>query len=139
MEFSNNGIESRLVKISREKRKNVAISVVYRLPSKDCFYLHNTLKEQLSNLNNKGKEVFVLGDININLLNYNSDNQTSDYFDMLLDLGHMPLITKATHVTDHTTILTDHIYTNVPEQVTKVGICLADITDHLPVFCTVTT
>ena len=93
--------------------------------------------QQLSNLNNKGEEVFVLGDINITLLNCNRDNQTSDYLDMLLDLGYMPLITKATCITDHTATLIDHIYTNVPQKITKAGICLADITDHLPVYCTV--
>ena len=69
--------------------------------------LHNALKEQLSNLNNKCKEVFVLGDININFLNYNRDNQTSDYLDMLFGLGYMPLITKATRITDHTSTLID--------------------------------
>ena len=85
----------------------------------------------------QAKEVFVLGDININFLNYNRDIQTSDYLDMLLGLGYMPLITKATRITDHTATLIDHIYTNVPQKTTKAGICLADITDHLPVFCTV--
>ena len=88
---------------------------IHRHPTKDCVILHNALEEQLSNLNNKSKEVFVLGDININLLNYNRDNQTSDYLDMLLDLGYMPLITKATRITDHTATLIDHIYTNVPQ------------------------
>ena len=91
------------------KRKEYCNCCIYRHPTKDCAKLHNALKEQLSNLNNKGKEVFVLGDININLLNYNRDNQTSDYLDMLLDLGYMPLITKATCVTDHTATLIDHI------------------------------
>jgi len=56
---------------------------------------------------------------------------------MLLDLGYMPLITKATRITDHTATLIDHIYTNVQQIITKAGICLADITDHLPVYCTV--
>ena len=125
LEFSNNGIESCWVEISREKRKNIVVGVA--------------LKEQLSNLNSKGKEVFVLSDININLLNYNSDDQTSDYVDMLLDLDYMPLITTANRVTDHNATLIDHIYTNVLHKVTKAGMCLVDITYHLPVFCTVTT
>ena len=30
----------------------------------------------------------------------------------------------------------DHICTNTPEKLIKSGICLADISDHLPVFCT---
>jgi len=46
----------------------------------------------------------------------------------------MPIITKATRITDHTSSLIDHIYTNTPEKVIKSGICLADISDHLPVF-----
>ena len=43
------------------------------------------------------------------------------------------------YVTDHTATLIDHIYTNVLHKVTKAEICLADITDHLPVFYMVTT
>ena len=137
MEITGDGIESCWVEIIREKEKNIVIGCIYRHPTKDCAILHNALKEQLSNLNNKSKEVFVLGDININLSNYNRDNQTSDYLDMLLDLGFTPLITKATRITDHTATLIDHIYTNVPQKITKAGICLADITDHLPVYCTI--
>ena len=56
---------------------------------------------------------------------------------MLFDLGFTPVITKVTRVTDHTSSLIDHIYTNTPEKVIKSGICLADISDHLPVFCTI--
>jgi len=52
-----------------EKEKNIVIGCSYRHPTKDCAKLHNAQKEQLFNLNNKGKEVFILGDININLLN----------------------------------------------------------------------
>ena len=53
---------------------------------------------------------------------------------LLLDQG---LITKATRITNHTFTLIDHIYTNIPQKVLQAGICLADITDHFPVFCTV--
>ena len=80
--------------------------------------------------------MLVLGDINIDFLKYN-DVQTSEYLDMLFDLGFMPVITKPTRVTDHTSSLIDHIYTNAHEKVISSGICLADISDHLPVFCTI--
>jgi hypothetical protein len=69
------------------------------------------LKDTMIKLNNKGREVFILGDINIDFFKYNSDNQTSEYLDMLLDQGLMPLITKATRITHHTSTLIDHIYT----------------------------
>ena len=42
--------------------------------------------------------------------------QTSEYLDMLFDLGLMPVITKPTRVTDHISSLIDHIYTNAPER-----------------------
>ena len=58
---------------------------------------------------------------------------------MLLNLGFMPMITKATRITNHSATLIDHIYTNSPEKIIKSGICLADISDHLPCFCTVST
>ena len=80
--------------------------------------------------------MLVLGDYHDNLLKYNVDKQTSEYLNMLLSLGFMPIITKPTRVTDHTTTLLDHIYMNTPERLTKSGLCLANIFGHLPVFCT---
>ena len=47
----------------------------------------------------------------------------------------MPLITKATRITYHSKTLIDHIYTNTPEKLIRSGVCLADISDHLTVFC----
>ena len=80
--------------------------------------------------------MLTLGDLNENLLKYNEDKQTAEYLDMLLTLRFMPIITKPTRITDHTATLIDHIYTNTPEKLIKSGLCLADISDHLPVFCT---
>ena len=76
----------------------------------------------------------VLADINKNFLRYKDNKQTSEYLDMLWGRGLMPVITKATRITDHTLSLIDHIYTDTPEKVIKAGICLADVSDHLPVF-----
>ena len=69
---------------------------------------------------------------------YSTEKLTSDYLDMLLNLVYMPIITKATRNTDHSATL-DHIYTNAPQNLFASGICLADISDHLPWFCTLAT
>lgn len=137
LECSTASFESCWIEIIRQKQKNMIIGCIYRHPSSDCTEFCETLKEQLNDLNNSGKEIFILGDININLFNYNTDNKTSDFLDMLLGSSYMPMITKATRITDHTSTLIDHIYTNVPQKISKTGICLADITDHLPIFCTI--
>ena len=55
---------------------------------------------------------------------------------MLFSYNLLPLITKPTRITDYTSTLIDHIYTNAPIHNTVSGICLVDISDHLPVFCT---
>ena len=88
-------------------------------------------------LNNEGCEVYITGDINIEFFRYNTNKQTSEYLDMPLPLGHLPIITKLTRITEHSATLIDHIYTNVPRKLVKSGICLVGINDHLPIFCTV--
>ena len=106
-ELSGDNIESCWVEIRREKLKNVVIGCIYRHPSNDRQHFLETLREQLDNLNNKGKEVCILGDIDVDFLKYNDENQTSaEYLDMLLDQGFMPLITKATRLrSSHTSYL----------------------------------
>ena len=136
LDISHDGIESCWIEITRERQKNVLVGCVYRHPKGNLEFFRETLKKQLDQLNTKGHEVLVLGDINVDFFKYNDDKQTSEYMDMLLDLGYLPLITKATRITYHTSTLIDHIYTNTPEKVIKSGICLADISDHLPIFCT---
>ena len=58
---------------------------------------------------------------------------------MLLDLGYLPIITKANRITDYSAALIDRSYINFPQKVIKSGICLADISDHLPRFWTIST
>jgi len=130
-------MESCWVELACHKQKNIAIDCVYRHPENDRSLFYETLKKQLKSLNGKGKEVLILGDVNRDFLKYNKNAQTSAYLDMLFDLGFMPVITKATRVTDHACSLIHHIYTNTREKAIKSGICLANISDHLPVFCTI--
>jgi len=137
LDTQNELMESLWIEIVRQKQKNIVIGCIYRHPNYDTTQFYEIVKNQLSDLNDKRKEVFITGDININFMNYNTDNNTSDYLDMLLSTGFIPLITKSTRITQHTSTLIDHIYTNIPQNVLNTGICLADITDHLPIFCTV--
>ena len=55
---------------------------------------HEVMKERLIYLNGKRKQVFILGDININFLQYCNTDNAADYPDMQFDLGFMPMITK---------------------------------------------
>ena len=103
---------------------------MYRHPNGDRIFCHEYLKKHLECLNRKGREVLIFGDINENFIRYNDNKQTYEYLDM-------PVIAKATRITDHTSSLIDHIYTNTPEKRIKSGICHADISYHLPISCTI--
>ena len=96
LDISHDGIESCWIEITRERQKNVFVGCVSRHPKGNLEFFRETLKKQLDQLNTKGHEVLVLGDINVDFFKYNDDKQTSEYMDMLLDLGYLPLITKAT-------------------------------------------
>ena len=72
--------------------------------------------------------------INIDLLKYRKHLLSEEYLNMLYSNNLLPLITKPTRLTHHTSNLIDHIYKNSNLSV-DAGIALVDISDHLPVFC----
>ena len=124
LDISGDEIESCWIELARTAQKNVVIGCVYKHPRSNRKLFRNILKKQFEQLNTKGHEVLVRGDLNENLLKCNEDKQTSEYLDMLLSLGFMLVITKPTRITDHTATLIDHIYTNTPEKLIKSGLCL---------------
>ena len=116
------GLKSCCIEIPIQKQTNIVIGCLYRHSSQNqlnrtCFY--DALKVTLEKFNNDRCEVLITGDINIDLYKYNVDNDTSDYLDMLLNLGFLPIITKATRITDHSATLIDHICTNFPHKSQK--------------------
>ena len=133
------GVETCFIELPRVKQNYVMIGCIYRHPHSDREDFKEILREKLEYLNTQGYEVYIAGDINQDFFRYSTDKLTSDYLDMLLNLGYMPIITKATRITDHSASLIDHIYTKAPQKVLTSGICLADISDHLPCFCTIAT
>ena len=76
------------------------------------------------------KTVFLCGDINIDLLKYGSDNNTTHYVDTMFSLGLYPLIDKPTRITAHSSTLIDNIFTNELNYNINSGILINDISDH---------
>ena len=61
------------------------MGVICRYPSTDvtgfnCNYLNNLLE----NISKQQKSIFLRGDFNVNLLNYNEHNQTNEFLDSLV-------------------------------------------------------
>ena len=72
-----------------------------------------TLKfdEFLKKLNPNKYDMYIMGDVNIDLLKCHSHQQTERYLDMIYSFDILPVITKPTSSTTTATLI-DHIYTN---------------------------
>ena len=69
--YKKNELVSTFNEIVNPKKSNIFVGVIYRLPSMDltdfnCSYLNKLL----DNISKEQKPVFLLGDFNVNLLNY---------------------------------------------------------------------
>ena len=72
----------------------------------------NYLNQLLQNISKERKFVFLLGDFNVNLLNYNEHNQTNEFLDSLASNLYIPLILQQTRITSHSNTLIDNIFSN---------------------------
>ena len=82
----------------------------------------------------ENKELYILGDVNCNLLP-EASAQNSSYVTNIFDIyGLSQLITEPTRVTPVSKTLIDVCITNSPEKVTHLGVIHLWISDHSLVF-----
>ena len=94
----------------------------------------NYLKKLLKNISKEQKSTFLLGEFNINLLNYSENNQTNESLHSLASNSFIPLISQPTRITSHSNTFIDNIYSNIINPYIKSGNFTATIFDHLPQF-----
>ena len=115
-------------------KKNVIIGIIYRDPNKGIKYFNDDINECLEKLSCENKNIYIMGDFNIDLLNGNTVNCINDYVNIIYNNSFRPLIDRPTRITTKSTTLIDNILTNVHSVQTQTGIFYNDITDHLPIF-----
>ena len=77
------------------------------------------------------KEVALLGDYNINLLNCDSDKNTCVFLELMLSFFFLQRIIKPTRITLRSETLTDNILINELLSNIVAGNITTDISDHL--------
>ena len=94
----------------------------------------NYLNNLLDKVSKEQKPIFLLGDFNVNLLNYNNHNSTNESLDSLLSNSFVPYMLQPTRLTSHSKTLIDNIFSNIisPEAIS--GNLTATISNHLPQF-----
>ena len=70
----------------------------------------------------------MLGDLNINLLNFEIHQSTNEYLNIMISNSLLPVITLPTRISSSSATLIDHIFTNIDHLLA--GTIITDITDH---------
>ena len=129
--LSNNSIECLGVECKIFDKSYISVCI-YRPPSGDKTTFLNTLLDTLTTVFDKTyTAVFILGDFNLDLHNYNN-NFVYEFITLMYSFSLFPVITKPTRVTDNTASILDHLWTTEVESNINKFIIKTDLTDHLP-------
>ena len=126
--------ESVWVEVENSDGKNYLFCCTYRHPSSTIDSFSEYLQEILSIPTAPNKQVFILGDFNINLLNHNSSTPITNYVNFLFSKQFLPHIIHPSRVSGHSSTLIDNIFTNITANETLSGNTMTQITDHFPQF-----
>ena len=125
-------IECLFVKIEVDNI-SVIVGIVYRPPNSNLDDYLDDFINITESIKRMGKTCYILGDVNLDLMKYESHRKTSQYLDLLFSNSFIPLINRPTRITQHSATLIDHIYTNNYNINDKLhqAILVTDISDHL--------
>ncbi len=129
--------ESLFIEIFQQSSRNIIVGVIYRPntePLCDINVFETTLYELINIINKEEKRCTILGDMNIDLLKFDSHSKTNNYLENIFASGFLPMIHKPTRVTHSSATLIDHIYTNDISNSAQSGIIITDVADHFATF-----
>jgi hypothetical protein len=138
LDILNDFIESKFIEIQTETtgiEKPIIVGVIYRPPNTDIEDFNEWMNNTMTKINNENKNIYLLGDFNINIMHYDTHTSTAEFLDLMYTSSMLPLITKPTRITNNTYSLIDNIFHNdVLQNYFINGIIYTDISDHFPVF-----
>ena len=135
LSINSNDAESLCIEIHRKKEKNISFSVMYRPPNGDMTVFDKFCKNLLFANDKTSKNIIFAGDLNINVLDYESNKKVQHFLSSMFQYNMIPTINKPTRVTRNTATAIDHIITNTVKSGIqhRSGIIKTDISDHFPI------
>ena len=90
--YKNNELESTFIEIANPRKLIILVRLIYRHPATDFTNFNcNYLNKLLENNSKEQKSIVILGNFNLNVLNYNEHNQTNQFLDFLNSNSFVPL------------------------------------------------
>ena len=113
------------------------IGILYRPPDQSKF-LDNLSTSISQTCSFNEQEVYILGDLNINLINSqkHTPNGIKRYKEFCSLHGIEQLLTLPTRITNNSSSLLDHILTNSADRISQFGIVNVGLSDHQLIYCT---
>ena len=68
--YKKDQLESTFIETINSKKSNIVVSCVYKHPNMDVLDFNSLINQLLDKISKEQKQIFLLGDFNINLLNY---------------------------------------------------------------------
>ena len=128
-DLQNIALEDLWIELLFPKTKPIIVGTCYRAPensaAKDCI-------EATLNKLTPEYDTILLGDFNYCLL----DNKVNKFSEMMTTHGFSQIINKPTRVTNKSSSLIDHIYTNNTDKISQTGVIESGISDHFITYCT---
>ena len=126
-------LESTFCELMFEKQENVVVGCIYKHPTmKTETFIEDFFTPLLHKTNKEKKRLVLMGDFNINLLDYGNSVPVNRFVDSLQSLYLLPSISLPTRITDQSRTLIDNIFFTPSKYKPHSGNLLVGISDHLP-------
>ena len=137
IKFEISGSESLWINMENDVIGKLTVGVIYRHPVYDKDSMEKFI-ESIKNLHRKiisqKQYFFVIGDINIDLLKIEENENSRNYANSLISSSCKCLINIPTRVNIYSATLLVHAYTSLLKNILLSGVLVTDISDHYPIF-----
>ena len=104
------GFEVLWIEIENNAHSNILCGAVYRHPHGDITNFMEYLNSSVDKIHRENKICAVMGDFNLDLLKFETHNDTDAFLNAMLTTNFQPQILQSTRITHHTATLTDNIF-----------------------------
>ena len=121
-------LETLWLSIAGRGARSAVVGVIYRPPDAPPADSLADLRDQLEDIISLNKPLFLLGDLNLDMLNADKPG-VQQYVTMLHDMGLDQLIRQPTHPAATPTLI-DHVITNIPDISHHASVIPCHFSDH---------
>ena len=115
-------LESKFIEVLSGSNKNTIVGCIYKHPGLTIQEINfDFFQSLIDTLATENKNIVVLGDFNVDLLHYESNNPIREFLDLMFSASLILQITVPTRLAVRSKTLIDNIFTNSVEESTISG------------------